>query len=102
MVASYSEREGKEVWGRMNSGPYYKKKNLNEGAAAKQVGEKEHEKERKERQNLIEPYEKLCKWPLSVFPTQVITEKSSPLEKKLWLNRLLVYFSFTKKHSCCY
>lgn len=64
--------------------------------------EKEQEKERKERLSLIKPDEKLCEWPLSVFPTQVITGKSSPLEKELVLNRLELHFSLTKKHSCCY
>lgn len=64
-------------------------------------GERE-KTDRKGRRSLIEPGKKLRKCPLSVFPTQVITEKSSPLEKELVLNRLKVHLSVTKKHSCCY
>lgn len=75
---------------------------MDEQDRQKMEKEKALEKERKERLSLIEPYKMFCEWPLSVFPTQVITEKSSSLEKDLVLNRLEVHFSLMKKHSCFY
>lgn len=63
--------------------------------------EKEQENERKERFSLTEFYKNLIK-DLCVFPTQVITEKSFPLEKELVLNRLEVLFSLMKKCSSFY
>lgn len=64
---------------------------------------KGQENERKERLSLIESHEKLCKWPLSVFPTQVTAERSPlHLKKELELNRLEVYFSLMNKQSAFY
>lgn len=64
--------------------------------------EKEQENERKERFSLTEFYKKNLIKDLCVFPTQVITEKSFPLEKELVLNRLEVLFSLMKKRSSFY
>lgn len=62
----------------------------------------EREKEQEnERFSLTEFYKNLIK-DLCVFPTQVITEKSFPLEKELVLNRLEVLFSLMKKRFSFY
>lgn len=100
-------------WGSLGGG---KRRNLYKGGAewasserrkceTKKKGESERIRERQkgEALSLIEPYEKLCEWPLSVFPTQVIAETSSPLEKGAcsWIDSE-AHFSLTKKHSCLY